>query len=160
MKFKKYLLASLLALALLFTPACEEPDPEDVCRVINQVTAVAYNEVVAKNPELEEPLKVLAVTSVKVIRDRETLDAVETKKLLYSALSNFSSLEEDDKRIIVDMFAIVIPMLEIPREGILGDKQKLYVICFFEGILQAVEIKEELKTDEEVETKLSQLLEG
>jgi hypothetical protein len=154
---KKILLALMLTLALIFTPACEEPDPEDVCKVITQASAVAYNEVINKNPDLEKPVGDLAYAAVKVLGG-ESVDVIKAKELIYNMLSNFSSLDEDEKRIIVDMFSIVVPMLELPKEGALGEKATYFTICFFEGVINAVEIKEELKSDEEVDVLLTTLL--
>lgn len=154
---KKILLALMLILALIFTPACEPPDPEDVCKVINQASAVAYNEVLHRKPELEKPLSDLAYSAIGILGG-ESIDVVKAKELIYNMLSHFSSLEEDEKRIIVDMFAIVIPLLELPREGALGERTTYFTMCFFEGVINCCELREELKTDEEVDTILSTML--
>jgi hypothetical protein len=159
MKLKKSLIALFVILSILFLPSCEGPDPEDVAKVIEQATAIAYNEVIHKNPDLEEPIAEMAYFSLAVLEDGK-IDAMKAREMLNGALTNFSCLDADEKRIIVDMFSIVIPLIDLPREGVLNDTQLMFVKSFFQGIVNAVELKEQLETDECVETKLSRLLDG
>lgn len=156
-KMKKSLIALFVILSILLLPSCEGPDPEDVAKVIEQATAIAYNEVIHKNPELEEPIAEMAYFSLTVLEEGN-IDAIKAREMLNSALTNFSCLDADEKRIIVDMFSIVIPLIDLPREGVLKDPQRMFVKAFFKGIINAVELKEQLETDECVETKLSKLL--
>lgn len=156
-KMKKSLIALFVILSILLLPSCEGPDPEDVAKVIEQATAIAYNEVIHKNPELEEPIAEMAYFSLTVLEDGN-VDAMKAREMLNNALTNFSCLDADEKRIIVDMFSIVIPLIDLPREGVLKDPQRMFVKAFFQGIINAVELKEQLETDECVETKLSKLL--
>lgn len=157
MKIKKSIMAVIMALLLVLMSACEPPDPEDIATVIEQASAIAYNEVVHKNPDMEQPLKEIAVLSLDIL-EGGSIDVVKAKSMLYSALDCFNCLDDDDKRIIVDMFSIIVPLINLPKEGIVEDDQLLFMKAFFRGILNAVELKEELETDEEVRNRLATLL--
>ena len=157
MKLKKSILVILITLAMIFLSACEPPDPEDVAKVIEQVSAVAYNEVVYQHPEMEETLKTIAQVSLDTLNGKQ-IDVVEAKSLLYGALDCFNCLDADDKRIIVDMFSIIVPLISLPQEGAVKEPQTMFMKAFFQGILNAVEIRENMPTDEEITIKLSQLL--
>jgi hypothetical protein len=157
MKTKRSLMIVLLLLFAFGLPACDEDDYDTVAKLIEQTSAVAYNEVVAKNPDMEKPLGDLARFSIQMI-DSQPIDVLQAKKLLYSALNGFTTLDESDKRIIVDMFSIVIPLIDLPQDGTLQKPQRMFVRAFFQGVLNAVEIKEELKTPAEVNDKLARLL--
>jgi hypothetical protein len=148
-------MAIAISLSMVFyCVGCGEIDVDTVAMVIEQASAVAYNEVIHNNPELEPVLAEFATASLSII-DGEQLDVVQTKQLLRNALSGLSSLDEDDKRIIVDLFSIVIPLMRLPESGALSGDQRTLVRAFFQGICNAVDLNEDLRTDEEVENTLA-----
>lgn len=157
MKLKKGMIAIFLLLLVISLPACDEEDVKVVAQMIESASAVAYNEVVCKHPELDKPLMDLATFSMQLL-DSQAIDVVNAKSLLYSALEGFTTLEESDKRIIVDMFAIVIPLIDLPSSGIVKEPQITFIKAFFQGILNAAECKMKLKTPAEVNEKLAKLL--
>lgn len=154
MKVRNKLMVLPIILTMFLLPSCKGMDVEDVAMVIEGASAVAYNEVINNNPELAEPIANMAKTSMQLLNG-ECIDVLTAKQLLRDALSNFSSLDEDDKRIIVDMFAVVMPLINLPESGALPEPHLTFVRAFFQGILNAVQVQEDLKTDEEVEDILA-----
>lgn len=120
--------------------ACEPPSNDTIATAIQSATSVAFDRIITNNPELEETLYTFAVLNKRIMIDRE-VDAELAKRLMTDVLSDFKNLDEDAQVIILTLFNTVLPLIQLPEKGIIEEPQKMFLIAFYDGIIQAVEMK-------------------
>jgi hypothetical protein len=142
--FRRSLLPILLfVLAFCFT-ACDPPSNEVIATVIQSASAVAFDRIINSNPELEDTFYAFAVLNKQIMVDR-TVNAELAKRLMTDVLANFEDLDEDAQMIIVTLFNTVLPLIELPDEGVIKEPQKMFLIAFYDGIIQAVDMKRAIR---------------
>lgn len=147
LKFKKVLAALMIPVFVLLATACEPPDNETIAKVIKAATAVSFEKIIDNNPELEDVFHRFAILNRQIIIDRE-IDVETAKRLMTDVLVNFKDLDPEAQSIILSLFNTIIPLIELPDEGVLQEPQKTFVIAFYNGIIQAVETRKAIKADE------------
>ena len=141
---KKILLTILLCIFALCMFGCEPPSNETIATVIQGASAVAFDRIINSNPELEGTFYAFAVLNKQIMVDR-TVNAELAKRLMTDVLVNFKNLDEDAQMIIVTLFNTILPLIELPDEGVIKEPQKMFLIAFYDGIIQAVEMKRALR---------------
>jgi len=130
----------LLCIFAFCMTACEPPSNDTIATAIQSATSVAFDRIITNNPELEETLYTFAVLNKRIMIDRE-VDAELAKRLMTDVLSDFKNLDEDAQVIILTLFNTVLPLIQLPEKGIIEEPQKMFLIAFYDGIIQAVEMK-------------------
>lgn len=143
--FKQILKSSLLVILSLGIlsfglTGCEEIDVTTVAKIIKGATSVAFTTILDKNPEFEDTFYAFAQLNKRIMIDRE-VDTELATRLMTDVLANFDKLDEDAKLIILTLFNTIIPMINLPDEGVVKEPQKTYLIAFYDGIIQAVETR-------------------
>ena len=128
--------------------ACEEPDPETVAKIIKSATTVAFGKVLDNNPELTDTFLVFALINKEIIIER-TIDPEKAKELMYDILEFCRDMEEEDQQLVLTLFNTILPLIELPEEGLLKEPQRTYMISFFSGIQMAAENKRAIEGPEE-----------
>ncbi len=123
---------------------CEEIDVKMVAKIIKGATSVAFTTILDKNPEFEDTFYAFAQLNKRIMIDRE-VDTELATRLMTDVLANFDELDENAKIIILTLFNTIIPMIDLPEEGVIKEPQKTYLIAFYNGIIQAVETKRMLR---------------
>jgi len=142
--FRRSLLPILLfVLAFCFT-ACDPPSNEVIATVIQSASAVAFDRIIENNPELEDTFYVFAKLNKQIMVDR-VVDAELAKRLMTDVLTDFQGLDADAQIIILTLFNTIVPLIELPDEGIIKEPQKMFLIAFYDGIIQAIDMKRALR---------------
>lgn len=148
LRLKKVLVALMIPVFVLLATACEPPDDATIAKVIKAATAVSFEKIIDNNPELEDVFYRFAILNRQIIIDRE-IDVETAKRLMTDVLVNFKDLDPETQGIIVSLFNTIIPLIELPDEGVLQEPQRTFVIAFYEGIIQAVETRKAIIGEEE-----------
>ena len=144
--FKKILLFLTLGIFCLGLTSCEEPDTVTIAKIIKATTSVAFDRIINNNPELEDTFYAFAQLNKQIMIDRE-VNVELAKQLMTDVLGNFPNLDDDAQMIILVLFNTIIPLIELPEEGIIQEPQKTFLIAFYDGIIQAVETKRATRED-------------
>ncbi len=139
----KMLSIVFLGVFLMGSSGCE-PETDTVVMIIKSATSIAFDRVLVNNPDLEDTFYAFAKLNKGIIIEGE-VDADIAKRLMTDILISFDDLDDDYKTIILTLFNTIIPMIELPDEGPIKEPQKSFIIAFFDGIMQAVEMRREFK---------------
>jgi hypothetical protein len=144
----KRMFCVLVALALLLpVVACEPPDDATIAKVITSATSVAFTQILAKNPKLEEGFYMYATLSKKAVVDHE-VDAELAKAIFSDILEQCKDLDKDAKTQLVALFSTILPLIEIPEEGYLNERTEKFFIAFLDGIINTIETRRALAEPE------------
>lgn len=133
-----YVTVVLLLLASIF--ACEPPDDETVAKVITSATTVAFSQILAKNPQIEDQLYMYAIFQRQAIVEK-TVNAELADKIFKSIIESCKDLDENDKQQMITLFSTILPMIEIPPEGTLSPRTEKFMVAFLDGIISVVETR-------------------
>jgi len=145
---KKLVLPILLCILAFYVSACEPPDNETICKIIKSATAVAFDRIIDNNPELGDSFYAFAKMNKKIMAENE-VDTVAANDLMRGVLKDCQGLDEDGRTIILSLFNTIVPLIELPPEGVIKEPQRMFLISFYDGIIMAVETRKELLLMEE-----------
>lgn len=150
--FKKIIRRSILVILSLGIlsfglTGCEEIDVEMVAKIVKGATSVAFTTILDKNPKFEDTFYAFAQLNKRIMIDRE-VDVELATRLMTDVLGSFDELDENAKLIILTLFNTILPMINLPEQGVVQEPQRTYLIAFYDGIIQAVKTRRMLREPE------------
>lgn len=135
------LTGTIVLLSCIF--ACKPPDDDIIAKVITSATSVAFTQIFQKNPAIEEDVYMYAVLNRQAIVDR-TINAELAKAIFNDVIQACKGLDSDDKELMIAMFSTILPLIEIPKDGMLSERTRKFMVAFLDGIINVVETKRAL----------------
>lgn len=142
-KVKSVIAGVCIAFLLLGVSACDEDDYELISKGIRSATAFAFSEVLKKNPHLLAPVCSIAQVNKDLILDRE-LNTTDAANAMDSVLEALKGMDEESKESIKQFWATIVPLINLPEDKLLKDPQLMYVLSFYNGILDVCKIEQDL----------------
>jgi len=136
---KKLSCVAVVLLLMAVIPACEPPDDETVAKVITSATSVAFSQILECNPQIEETLYMYAIMQKQAIVER-TINAELANAIFNKVIESCPDLDADDKQRLVMLFSTILPMIEIPEEGMLSERSRKFMVAFLDGIINVIEM--------------------
>lgn len=135
------ILPVILALVLCVPMfACEPPSDETIAAVIESASGVAFTQVLNNNPELLPTFRVYALLNKQIIEER-TINVELANKMLQDVLMQCRDLDPDDVNLVLTLFNTILPLIQLPEEGVLSEQQELFMLAFLNGIITACDNK-------------------
>jgi len=135
------ILPVLLALVLCVPMfACEPPSDETIAAVIQSATGVAMTQILAKNPELLPTFRVYALLNKQIIEER-IINAELANKMVTDLLMTCKELDPDDVNLVLTLFNTILPLIQLPEQGMLDERQEMFMLAFLNGVLTACDNK-------------------
>jgi hypothetical protein len=135
------ILPVLLALVLCVPMfACEPPSDATIAAVIESASGVAFTQILNNNEELLPTFRVYALLNKQIIEER-TINAELANKMLQDVLMQCKDLDPDDVNLVLTLFNTILPLIQLPEEGVLEERQELFMLAFLNGMITACDNK-------------------
>lgn len=123
--------------------ACEIDD-DTISSVIQSTTSVAFTRILDNNPDLTDTFYVYAVLNKKMVIERE-IDQELARGIVSDILMKAKDLEDSDRELVLTLFNTILPLIQLPEEGVLKERQKKFFVAFLNGMIQACETRRALE---------------